>query len=67
MRVKRLGLHGDSWRSSASSGSAYALDVNKKIAAPAQLLVVWSTISEFCSIKDWHPGGRRLQGEQGGG
>ncbi len=29
--------------------------MNKKIAAPGQLLVVWSTISEFCSIKDWHP------------
>jgi len=39
----------------ATSGSAYALDVNKKIAAPAQVLTVWSTISEFCSIKDWHP------------
>ena len=39
----------------ASGGHALALDVNKKIAAPAQLLVVWSTISEFCSIKDWHP------------
>jgi hypothetical protein len=39
----------------ASSSSAFALDVNKHIAAPAQLLVVWSTISEFCSIKDWHP------------
>ncbi len=39
----------------ASSGSAFALDVNKHIAAPAQLLVVWSTISDFCSIKDWHP------------
>jgi polyketide cyclase/dehydrase/lipid transport protein len=39
----------------ATSGSAFALDVNKKIAAPAQMLVVWSTISEFCSIKDWHP------------
>ena len=37
------------------ASSAYALDVNKKIAAPGQLLVVWSTISEFCSIKDWHP------------
>ena len=29
----------------ASSSSAFALDVNKHIAAPAQLLVVWSTIS----------------------
>ena len=39
----------------ASSGSAYAIDVNKKIAAPGQMLVIWSMISEFCSIKDWHP------------
>jgi hypothetical protein len=38
-----------------SSGSAFALDVNKKIAAPGQMLVIWSMISEFCSIKDWHP------------
>ncbi len=39
----------------ASSSSAFALDVSKKIAAPGQVLVIWSTISEFCSIKDWHP------------
>ncbi len=39
----------------ATGGSAYALDVNKKIAAPGQMLVIWSTISDFCSIKDWHP------------
>jgi hypothetical protein len=39
----------------AASSQAFALDVNKKIAAPAQMLVVWSTVSEFCSIKDWHP------------
>jgi len=38
-----------------TSGSAYAIDVNKKIAAPGQMMVLWSTISEFCSIKDWHP------------
>src|SRR5262249_37860152 len=39
----------------AMGGSAYALDVNKKIAAPAQVLTISSTISDFCSIKDWHP------------
>jgi hypothetical protein len=39
----------------ASGGQALALDVNKHIAAPAQLPVVWATVSEFCSIKDWHP------------
>ena len=35
--------------------SAYAIDVNKKIEAPGQMLVVWTIASEFCSIKDWHP------------
>ena len=38
-----------------AGGQASAIDVNKKIAAPGQMLVVWSMISEFCSIKDWHP------------
>ncbi len=39
----------------ATSGSAYAIDVNKKIAAPGQMMVIWATVSEFCSIKNWHP------------
>lgn len=39
----------------AASSSAYAIDVNKKIEAPGQMLVVWTIASEFCSIKDWHP------------
>jgi Polyketide cyclase / dehydrase and lipid transport len=39
----------------ATGSSAYAIDVNKKIAAPGQMMVIWSKISEFCSIKDWHP------------
>ena len=38
-----------------TAGSAFAVDVNKKIAAPGQMLVVWTIASEFCSIKDWHP------------
>ncbi|HEV7463400.1 MAG TPA: SRPBCC family protein [Methyloceanibacter sp.] len=38
-----------------ASGSAYAVDVNKKIESPGQMLVVWTIASEFCSIKDWHP------------
>ena len=38
-----------------ANGSAYAIDVNKKIEAPGQMLVVWTIASEFCSIKDWHP------------
>jgi len=54
MRVRKLALVAFA-ALVASSGSAFALDVNKHIAAPAQLLVIWSTISEFCSIKDWHP------------
>jgi hypothetical protein len=37
------------------SGSAFALDVNKKIAAPGQPPTVWAIAGEFCSIKDWHP------------
>ena len=37
------------------TSAAYAIDVNKHIAAPGQMLVVWAIASEFCSIKDWHP------------
>jgi hypothetical protein len=38
-----------------ASGSAYAIDVNKKNEVAGQVLVVWAIASEFCSIKDWHP------------
>jgi Polyketide cyclase / dehydrase and lipid transport len=38
-----------------STGAAFAVDVNKKIEAPGQVLVVWTLASDFCSIKDWHP------------
>jgi hypothetical protein len=34
------------------SNAAYAIDVNKKIAAPGQMLVIWSMVSEFCAIAD---------------
>jgi hypothetical protein len=37
------------------SGSAYAIEVNKKIAAPGDPEDVWDMISDFCSIQDWHP------------
>ena len=37
------------------TSAAYAIVVNKHIAAPGQMLVVWAIASEFCSIKDWHP------------
>jgi hypothetical protein len=39
----------------AAGGPALALDVDKHIAAPGQLLVVWTLASEFCALKDWHP------------
>lgn len=37
------------------SGSAYAIEVDKKIAAPGDPEDVWEMISDFCSIQDWHP------------
>jgi hypothetical protein len=37
------------------SGSAYALDVTKKISAPGQPPTIWAIAGAFCSIKDWHP------------
>src|SRR6476659_6884799 len=37
------------------TGSAYALEVKKHIAAPGQPAKVWSIVSDFCAIKDWHP------------
>jgi hypothetical protein len=54
MRVMKLALASVAVLA-MSSASAYAIDVNKKIAAPGQMMVIWSNISEFCSIKDWHP------------
>jgi len=39
----------------ATSGSAYALDVKKRINAPGQPPVIWALAGAFCSIKDWHP------------
>jgi hypothetical protein len=38
-----------------STGAAQAIDVNKKINAPALPPAVWAIVGEFCSIKDWHP------------
>ncbi|MGH6826535.1 SRPBCC family protein [Methyloceanibacter sp.] len=37
------------------TSSAYALDVKKKITAPGVPPKVWAIVSDFCSIKDWHP------------
>jgi Polyketide cyclase / dehydrase and lipid transport len=37
------------------TGSAYAVEVKKHIAAPGQPEKVWAIVSDFCSIKDWHP------------
>jgi hypothetical protein len=39
----------------AGTGSAYAVEVKKHIAAPGQPEKVWTIVSDFCSIKDWHP------------
>ena len=54
MRVMKLAL-GTLAALFAASGSAYAIDVNKHIDAPGQVLVVWALASDFCAIKDWHP------------
>jgi Polyketide cyclase / dehydrase and lipid transport len=35
--------------------SAYAVEVSKKINAPAQPPKVWAIAGDFCAIKDWHP------------
>ena len=37
------------------AGSAYALNVKKRINAPGHPPKVWAIAGEFCSIKDWHP------------
>ena len=36
-------------------GSAYAIEVKKKINAPGLPPTVWAIAGAFCSIKDWHP------------
>ena len=37
------------------TGSAYAVEVSKKINAPAVPPKVWAIAGDFCAIKDWHP------------
>ena len=37
------------------TGSAYAIEVNKKINAPAVPPKVWAIAGDFCAIKDLHP------------
>jgi len=54
MRVMKLAL-GALAALIVACGSAYAIDVNKHIDAPGQVLVVWALASDFCGIKDWHP------------
>jgi polyketide cyclase/dehydrase/lipid transport protein len=54
MRVMKLAL-GALAALIVACGSAYAIDVNKHIDAPGQVLVVWALASDFCDIKDWHP------------
>jgi len=49
------------------SGSAYAIEVNKKIAAPGDPEDIWDMISEFCSIQDWHPAVEQCDESEEGG
>jgi hypothetical protein len=49
------------------SGSAYAIEVNKKIAAPGAPEDIWDMISEFCSIQDWHPAVEKCEESEEGG
>jgi hypothetical protein len=49
------------------SGSAYAIEVNKKIAAPGDPEDIWDMISEFCSIQDWHPAVEQCNESEEGG
>ena len=37
------------------TSSAYAIEVQKKINAPALSPKVWAIAGDFCAIKDWHP------------
>ena len=37
------------------ASSAYAVEVSKKINAPAVPPKVWAIAGDFCAIKDWHP------------
>jgi hypothetical protein len=54
MRNLKLALAGTAALVLAAS-SASALEVKKKINAPALPPKVWETVGEFCAIKDWHP------------
>ena len=49
------------------SGSAYAIEVNKKIAAPGDPEDIWDMISDFCSIQDWHPAVEQCDESEEGG
>ncbi len=49
------------------SGSAYAIEVNKKIAAPGGPEDIWEMISDFCSIQDWHPAVEQCDESEEGG
>ena len=39
----------------AGTASANAIEVKKHITAPGSPEKVWTIISDFCAIKDWHP------------
>jgi Polyketide cyclase / dehydrase and lipid transport len=38
-----------------ATSSAHAIEVKKKINAPALPPKVWAVAGDFCAIKDWHP------------
>ena len=50
MRVMKLAL-GALAALIVARGSAYAIDVNKHIDAPGQVLVVWAIASDFCDAR----------------
>jgi hypothetical protein len=37
------------------TATAHAIEVNKKTTAPGEPGKIWEIVSDFCSIKDWHP------------
>ena len=40
---------------SIASGSALAIDLSESVDVSASPTDAWAAISDFCSIKDWHP------------
>jgi hypothetical protein len=38
-----------------ATGSAYAIEVKKRIELPGEPQTIWEFVGDFCAIKDWHP------------